>query len=92
MKLLGAVALFAPLAAALWPIPSSYSSGSTVLWIGSDVKVTYNGANDVGSVKYPNEPGLYVPHQIATNTSCTHRHLLIAMAETLPVAPHSRHR
>ena len=62
MKLLGAVALFAPLAAALWPIPSSYSSGSTVLWIGSDVKVTYNGANDVGSIKYLNDLGLYVSH------------------------------
>ncbi|OCK94282.1 glycoside hydrolase family 20 protein [Cenococcum geophilum 1.58] len=52
MKLLSAVALFAPLAAALWPIPSSYSSGSTVLWIGSDVKVTYNGANDTSTHSY----------------------------------------
>ncbi|KAH8676847.1 putative cytochrome 52A4 [Tricladium varicosporioides] len=32
-------------AAAIWPAPQSFSSGSSVLWIAPDVHVTYNGAN-----------------------------------------------
>lgn len=30
--------------AAIWPIPSSYSSGDSVLWIDNSVRITYNGA------------------------------------------------
>lgn len=32
---------------AIWPLPSSYSSGNTTLWIDKSVKVTYNGAEQV---------------------------------------------
>lgn len=28
---------------ALWPVPQSFSSGSSVLWIEKDVEITYNG-------------------------------------------------
>lgn len=46
MKVLGVLAIGAPLAAALWPIPSQYTSGNTTLWIDSDVKVTYNAPSN----------------------------------------------
>ncbi|KAH7064650.1 glycoside hydrolase superfamily [Macrophomina phaseolina] len=46
MKLLGVLAIGTPLAAALWPIPSQYTSGNTTLWIDSDVKVTYNAPSN----------------------------------------------
>lgn len=39
------LALLTPAVTALWPIPSSYSSGETVLWIGEDVQVKYNGVD-----------------------------------------------
>ena len=45
MKLLAFGALLVPAATALWPIPSKYSSGQTVLWIGEHLQVQYNGAN-----------------------------------------------
>ncbi|OJD32491.1 glycoside hydrolase family 20 protein [Diplodia corticola] len=46
MKLLALLAAGAPFAAALWPIPSQYSSGNTTLWISSDVKITYNSPSN----------------------------------------------
>ncbi|KAB8346070.1 hypothetical protein FH972_023122 [Carpinus fangiana] len=41
MKFLAGVALLAPLAAAVWPIPSHYSHGDKTLWISDDVAITY---------------------------------------------------
>ncbi|KAF2088688.1 glycoside hydrolase family 20 protein [Saccharata proteae CBS 121410] len=49
MKIFVAIAACAPLAAALWPIPSSYTSGNTTLWIEDSVKITYSGANQTSS-------------------------------------------
>ncbi|KAL1632981.1 Glucosamine-6-phosphate isomerase (Glucosamine-6-phosphate deaminase) (GNPDA) (GlcN6P deaminase) [Diplodia intermedia] len=46
MKLFALLAAGAPFAAALWPIPSQYSSGNTTLWISSDVKITYNAPSN----------------------------------------------
>ncbi|KAF2457594.1 N-acetyl-beta-D-glucosaminidase [Lineolata rhizophorae] len=46
------VLLFAPLAAAIWPLPSSYSSGDGVLWIGPNVDVTYNPPSTNHSADY----------------------------------------
>ncbi|KAH9832125.1 glycoside hydrolase family 20 protein [Teratosphaeria destructans] len=40
------LAVWAGTAAALWPIPSSYVSGSDVLWIDHNVKISYNGASN----------------------------------------------
>ncbi|KAL1303872.1 hypothetical protein AAFC00_000327 [Neodothiora populina] len=37
------IAIFVSGAAALWPIPSTYSNGSKVLWIDNDVQISYNG-------------------------------------------------
>lgn len=34
-----------PTACALWPIPSQYESGTSLLWIGSNVQVTHNCQN-----------------------------------------------
>ncbi|KAF2807818.1 uncharacterized protein BDZ99DRAFT_509962 [Mytilinidion resinicola] len=44
MKLLYLLPLVTSFASALWPQPSTYTSGETVLWIDGDVQVTYNGA------------------------------------------------
>lgn len=41
MRLFSLLCIGAPLAAALWPLPVKYTSGSTVLWIDSNVKVDY---------------------------------------------------
>lgn len=50
MKLRCAIALLlVPSATAIWPLPSSYSSGQTVLWIGNNVTVTYNCPDEVSS-------------------------------------------
>lgn len=47
MKLLYYTALFTATANAIWPIPSSYTHGESVLWIDDSVKFTYNGAGQV---------------------------------------------
>jgi len=47
MKLLQTVALCASTVSAIWPLPSSYEHGETVLWIDQSVKVSYNGASHV---------------------------------------------
>lgn len=54
-----AIVLSASFAAALWPIPSSYSTGTTVLWIDESVKVTYNGPPNVGSMTFQPALGIY---------------------------------
>lgn len=41
--------LLTPTVLALWPIPSQYTSGDSVLWIDSNVKVEYNCNAKVGS-------------------------------------------
>ncbi|KAK7516144.1 putative cytochrome 52A4 [Phyllosticta citriasiana] len=41
MRLIGLLCIGAPLAAALWPIPTKYTSGTDVLWIDGNVKVDY---------------------------------------------------
>ncbi|KAK5143967.1 hypothetical protein LTR04_001720, partial [Oleoguttula sp. CCFEE 6159] len=57
MKLLGAIALFLPFASAIWPIPSSYTSGDTVLWVDKKVKITYNGeTQSVGYIQNSSNP------------------------------------
>lgn len=43
-------AIFITTVAAIWPIPSSYSSGETVLWIEREVQISYNGAIQVSSL------------------------------------------
>lgn len=58
MKLLAFVALLVPTATALWPIPSKYSSGQTVLWIGEHLQVQYNGANVSESIPPKNRMDL----------------------------------
>lgn len=48
MKLLRCLAgLLPPLVSALWPIPSQYSSGDSVLWIDGNVEVNYNLNSEV---------------------------------------------
>jgi len=42
--------LFAPVALAIWPIPSSLSTGNSTLWIDEGVAITYNGPSHVGYV------------------------------------------
>lgn len=37
------LSLFISYAAAIWPAPQDYTFGSSAVWIGQDVKVTYNG-------------------------------------------------
>ncbi|KAF2195749.1 glycoside hydrolase family 20 protein [Zopfia rhizophila CBS 207.26] len=56
MKSFLSISLFASLASAIWPIPSSYEHGETVLWITRDVPVYYNSVIEVGSITYQNEP------------------------------------
>src|SRR6266487_5133820 len=36
------VCVLAPLVSAIWPVPESYTHGSTVLWISNNVPVTYS--------------------------------------------------
>ena len=40
--LLALTALLSRFASALWPIPSSYSPGTSMLWIDRDVEISYN--------------------------------------------------
>jgi hexosaminidase len=47
MKAVLALALVAGIAQAVWPIPSTYSNGSDVLWIDHSVKISYKGAGHV---------------------------------------------
>jgi len=49
MKLL-LISLFASSALAIWPIPSSLSTGNSTLWIDEGVAITYNGPSHVGFV------------------------------------------
>lgn len=42
MRLLSLAVLGTPLVAAIWPLPSQYTSGNTTLWISPDVQVNYN--------------------------------------------------
>ena len=44
------LAASANLAAALWPIPTTYTSGDDVLWIDRNVKINYRVADSVGDV------------------------------------------
>jgi hexosaminidase len=53
MNLLCYGVLFAATASAIWPIPSSYSHGDSVLWIDQSVQFTYNGAGQVSHVTVP---------------------------------------
>ncbi|KAK8154889.1 putative cytochrome 52A4 [Phyllosticta citrichinensis] len=41
MRLISLLCIGAPLVAAIWPIPTKYTSGTDVLWIDSNVKVDY---------------------------------------------------
>ncbi|KAK4990921.1 Glucosamine-6-phosphate isomerase (Glucosamine-6-phosphate deaminase) (GNPDA) (GlcN6P deaminase) [Elasticomyces elasticus] len=66
------LALYACCAAAIWPIPSSYTSGEAVLWIDAGVRITYNGAN--------NYSGNGVPY--ADNTTTSHRIVTAAIERT----------
>ncbi|KAK4991853.1 Glucosamine-6-phosphate isomerase (Glucosamine-6-phosphate deaminase) (GNPDA) (GlcN6P deaminase) [Elasticomyces elasticus] len=66
------LALYAYGVAAIWPIPSSYSSGDAVLWIDAGVRITYNGAN--------NYSGNGVPY--ADNTTTSHRIVTAAIERT----------
>ncbi|KAK7184653.1 hypothetical protein DPSP01_000380 [Paraphaeosphaeria sporulosa] len=43
--------LFTSLASAIWPIPTSYTHGETVLWISKDTSFDWAGAGDVGTLK-----------------------------------------
>jgi beta-acetyl hexosaminidase like len=52
------LSLFIAHAAAIWPAPQSYTYGNSVVWISSDVNVTYNG-HDVR--RFPEFP-LRDPH------------------------------
>ncbi|KAF2835668.1 glycoside hydrolase family 20 protein [Patellaria atrata CBS 101060] len=45
MKILPALSLLIPVAVAIWPLPKSYTSGDTVLFIEDNVHVTYNGVS-----------------------------------------------
>jgi hexosaminidase len=42
-----ALCLWAGSAAALWPIPASYKSGNSTLWIDRNVQISYNGGSNV---------------------------------------------
>lgn len=44
------IPLFAILAEAIWPIPSHYEHGDTVVWIAEDVSFSRAGAGNVGSL------------------------------------------
>ncbi|KAF2101944.1 N-acetyl-beta-D-glucosaminidase [Rhizodiscina lignyota] len=48
MRLLLPATLCAALVSALWPLPSSYTHGDTVLWIDKNVKVNYSGVKSSG--------------------------------------------
>jgi hexosaminidase len=42
------LSLFVSSALAIWPIPSSLSTGNSTLWIDEGVVITYNGPSHVG--------------------------------------------
>ena len=44
------LSFWAASAAALWPIPSTYTSGDKALWIDRDVKINYRIAESVGEL------------------------------------------
>ncbi|ORY11837.1 glycoside hydrolase superfamily [Clohesyomyces aquaticus] len=55
MKSLLPISLFASLTTALWPIPSSYNHGNSLVWIGKDVQVNWSGAKQILKRSYGNE-------------------------------------
>ncbi|OCK80135.1 glycoside hydrolase family 20 protein [Lepidopterella palustris CBS 459.81] len=81
MRYIGVLALLTVLASAIWPIPSSYTSGNTILWIGSDVKVLYNGGNEVGSITYQIEPQL-CSNNVTTGSHITSQIVQFAIQKT----------
>lgn len=40
---------------AIWPLPANISTGNKVLWVTSDVKITYSG---IASVSYAGSQGV----------------------------------
>ncbi len=52
MKFLSAIIQLSPLAAAIWPIPTEYTYGEGVLWINSNVKITYSAPSAVSDSHY----------------------------------------
>lgn len=69
MKLLLLLPLFAPVALAIWPLPSSLSTGNSTLWIDEDVVITYNGPNQVGDIQFQDEPNQYALRASADRTA-----------------------
>ena len=61
MNLLCYIPLLAATASAIWPIPSSYSHGESLVWVDESVQFTYNGAAQVShaTAPQPNEDGTY---------------------------------
>lgn len=49
LRALKLAAVFASGVAALWPIPSNYTHGDSVLWIDRSVQISYNGVVQVAS-------------------------------------------
>jgi hypothetical protein len=47
---------FAAFAAAIWPIPSSLSTGNSTFFIDSDCDINYTGAIQVGAIRLQQEP------------------------------------
>ncbi|KAF1985840.1 glycoside hydrolase family 20 protein [Aulographum hederae CBS 113979] len=66
MKLLIALLVVsAQLASALWPLPESYTNGTTVLWLKRDVRITYTGPDQSASPpSYGNNQGWQSSPQI----------------------------
>jgi hexosaminidase len=55
---------------AIWPAPTSFTSGSSVLWISPSVHVTYNGGN-VWSFSFPDEFYSQTEGVLGIQNSCT---------------------
>ena len=78
------VLLLATAVVAIWPIPVSFTKGSSVLWFSNDVQVTYNGAT-VRTLSYPGMFDTkqylyeqYLPSNVAGNTSAVSDPLQVA--------------
>jgi len=93
MNLLCYTLTFAATASAIWPIPSSYSHGESVLWIDQSVQFTYNGAGQVShlTTPLPNKDTTYQSqahlgsygHNGAQNISSSERIVTNAIGRTL---------
>lgn len=68
MKLLLFLPFLPPVALAIWPLPSSLSTGNSTLWIDEDVAITYHGPNQVGYIHFQDEPNQYALHASADRT------------------------